>query len=359
MKRINVNPIKLFNRLTPGKTFLILGVLWLAVIALPIILYVGEARKAIHQGKFEQRTLASAQAILTIVQKTQQHLAQSANFLADAFIAKKDERKTAEEVEESIANYEDYLNKIHNTKDYAELNQITKHWHDISQHITDREVTVEHNFQSHASLVNLQLNILQHMLDSQQLTFDSDPDAHLLIATTLVSIPELTEALSQIRGAAIELLVKGNADFAGRAQLKALVLIAADKFKQLDDDIAKATIVDKKLQRDLLEHYGSTQEQYQKMLSMTQEKILSKENFNDKPEDFYRASTETIDSYFIYNKYALAQLDALLLKRIEYQQNHLYIILLGIFGLIFLVVFLSYRLIRKLLLTPISDTSLN
>lgn len=339
---------RLFDRLALWQKFSLLGMLCLVMVILPCVLYWQETRKLIAFTQQEQRGLQPAQLLLNIIQRTQQHRGLSTRLLSAPHIPRQERLKKAEDVDQAIAAFEAYL-KVHaNPALAAELAEQKNLWLQISDQVTTRSVSVEENFQVHSSLIHLQLSSLQEVVDSFKLSLDPDTDGYYLISASLVDIPQLSEALGQLRGTGVSLLSKGSASYAERVQLESLLLITKDKMAELEEDVGKA-VAAAASGKSIDPGYGEAREKYQRVIELAREQLLSRDTFSYDPDEFYSVFTFAVNAYFNYSQSALEQITQLLQERIAKTTRQLYVVLFYLLLSTLLVALVCIRFVRQLL----------
>lgn len=336
---------RLFDHMALWQKFLLLGILCLVMIILPSLLYWQETRKLIAFTQQEQLGLQPAQLLLNIIQRTQQHRGLSTRLLVAPHIPKQERLKKAEDVDAAIAAYEAYLKTNANPALAAELAEQRNLWLQISNQVTTRSVSVPENFQVHSSLIHLQLSSLQEVVDSFKLSLDPDADGYYLISASLVDVPQLAEALGQLRGTGVSLLTKGSASYSERVQLESLLLITKDKLGELEEDVAKAASGSGALDQN----FTAMQAKYRQAMELARAQLLNRENYDYDPDEFYNAFTFLINGYFNYSQAALEQITQLLQDRISQTTHQLYAMLFYVAMSTLLVAFVCIRFVRQLL----------
>lgn len=344
--------IRLFDGLALWQKFLLVGMLCLAMVILPSLLYWQETRKLISFTQQEQRGLEPAQLLLNIIQRTQQHRGLSTRLLATPHLPKQERLKKAVDVDQAIAAFEAYLKAHPNPALAAELAEQKALWLQISDQVRTRTATVPENFQVHSSLIHLQLSSLQEVVDSFKLSLDPDADGYYLISASLMDVPQLAEALGQLRGTGVGLLAKGSASYSERVQLESLLLITKDKMNELEEDVAKvagATGANQSQNSSLDKTYAETREKYRHAIELARDQLLNRETYNYDPDEFYNAFTYTVNGYFNYSQAALEQITGLLQERIARTTGQLYAMLFYLLLSTLLVAIVSVRFVRQLL----------
>jgi hypothetical protein len=341
--------IKLYRRLTLSHKFIFLGCLCLAVISLPTLLYIKEVRKLIVFSEREQQGLVPAQLMLNIIQRAQQHRGLAAQYLADPATVKKERRKKAEDLELAIIHFEDYARKNNTGNIIAAVNAQTLYWHKISTHLTQRDISVAQSFKFHSALIRMQLNTLQMVVDHYQLSFDPEANGYFLIYSGLMGLPELTEIMDKMRAMGIQLLMKREADFFERVELKSLLLLSEVKLAEVNYGIAKTLTTNPSRAADIRNAYQLSKETQIKNIDLLQNEILSKEIFIVAPTDYSAEFNAGIEAYFSYANFAIKQIDSVLKERIAKNKQTMIEALAYILVITLLVIFICAHYVRKLL----------
>lgn len=342
------------SKISWWQKFIILGALWLLLVSIVTGYYTKEIRSQIGAIRVEQQGLAPIQLMLDIIQRSQQHRQLTAVFLQEDPALKdgplkKQRRAKAEALEEAIVDLEDYASKIKNSKIEKALDEITRDWHNISRHVTVRDLSPEQSLQMHKLLLEKQFAALQMILDTYQLSRDPDPAGYYLIASSLSTLPQLVEVLSQLQILGANSLAKGDADFAGRVELKALLLLGNSRAVELDAGIAKVTAANINNKNIIQQHFSQLQEQYHILSSTLQQEILSKESFSVSADNFTKLFDQAANKYYDAARFSITQIDALLKNRIEQKSQDLEAALLKITILTILLIVISFLMLRSCL----------
>lgn len=337
------------RRMALWEKFTGLGLLCLAVMALPLALYWHQAHKTVAFAGNERQALPQAHLVLNIIQRTQQHRALSARYLEGVNIPKQERQLKAEELEAAIFTYEVYFDKYSNKAQRDEFAKVIAGWEVLQRQVSQKKVTPKESFNLHVALVAEQLQYLQTVVDFHQLSLDPDAESYFLIEAGLMQLPELTEILGQIRGLGVGLLTKGHASLEERAHLNALVLMSQTKMNNLNASVDKADMARKPNRKAIANSYQAIKTQYQKIVDLTQYEILSQEKLSFPSENFYAAFTLGLNSYFAYAHSAIDHLDNILAERITVVKNTLLVQIAVILLFALLVALLSVKFVRNIL----------
>jgi signal transduction histidine kinase len=352
---MSLNPLFYFDHLRLWQKFTCLGLLCLTLIALPSLLYTTEVRKQIIFSNHELQGLAPAQLMLNIIQYTQQHRGLSTRYLADINPINS-ERNNAERAAKSqqlnaaIAELVRHTGIVSNPHLFAPIKLYMDYWSSFESKIPHKDIDTDESIQLHTALIRMQLDCLQIIVDEYQLSLDPSENSYFLILASLNNLPETTEVLGQIRALSVRTLAHKSISNAERTQLEALLLISKNKIKELEINITKAAANNTQLPSHIFENYHATQAQYQKIIALTQDEILSKSEFTYSIDDFYAAFTLAINSYFSYEHFSLNEIGNILQDRIQQQTQKMYALLSYLAIITLLVSFFCIRFAINLLL---------
>lgn len=337
------------KRIALWKKFACLGLLCLALIAMPTALYWKEVNKSLAFAETEQQGLPHVKLMLNIIQRTQQHRGLSARFLQDYSMSKDDRRSKAEELEAAIFAYEVYFDKHPNPVQREAFAQLVGKWHDVHRSVSQKAVNPRESFNRHSALIYDQLQFLQSILDFYRLSLDPEADGYFLIEASLMRLPELTETLGKVRALGVELLTKGSATAEERMQVSALLLMSKTQMNMLDTGIKKAA-AGMRGGELIAQNYQAINDPYQDIVALTEHEVLDRELLSYPTESFYSAFTVGLNSYFAYAHFAVDRLDGILNDRKNVLNNRMFALLSYVFLLTLIVAFVCISFIRKLLL---------
>lgn len=344
-----MNLAKRFERIEWWKKFTCLGLLCVVLIIAPTIIYWNEADKTLASTIKEQQGLQPIQLLLNIIQRTQQHRALSARFLQDNSIPKSAQRAKAEELEAAIFSYEIYLDKNPNAEYREAFSRTVAYWHRIHQAVSQKKLDYGESFEMHTELVTMQMEYTQSLVDYYHLSLDPNAEEYLLIEASLVQLPELIEAVGQIRGYSLGLLTKGSATSDERAQLKALIFLVDERMIAVDSRLKKLEFLQQQKSKEIYKNFQALKDQYKNLHEVVQTEILTKEEFFYSTENFYSIFTSAINNYYAYMHFAMDKLDASLSERVHESKKERYKVVFFIGLALLMLVIISAVLVRGLL----------
>ena len=196
MKNILSPAIALMNKLRIPQKFLGLALLYgFAVVGLSYGLY-SHLSNAITTARLELDGLSLIRPLTTTLQLIQKHRG-----LSNGVIGGDTSMQSARiHIEAEVAaNLTEVAAKLSNDlRSGDEWKRIEREWNDIRT--SGLTWSTAESFRHHTQLLERVQLMRMHISDQHYLTFDPDADAHYLIATAVVQLPEVLEKVGQIRG---------------------------------------------------------------------------------------------------------------------------------------------------------------
>src|SRR4051794_33389791 len=118
----------LLGRLKLWHKFLLLSTIALVLAAIPTYLYFDESGRSLNTYVAERQGIASASAVLKIVQLAQQHNSLSALALADIAAAQNERVQKESEIDQAFVSVGTIINGIHNQHIDEALAQARQDW---------------------------------------------------------------------------------------------------------------------------------------------------------------------------------------------------------------------------------------
>ena len=346
-----MTPFKHFKRIKLWKKFTCMGLLCLALIVTPILMYWHEANKSLMLLSTEQEGLQPIRLLSNIIQRTQQHRATAARYLQDNSFPQSNQRAKAKELEEAIYSYELYLDKHPNPEYRASFEKIVGVWHGIHQKVSRKRLTYAESHEMHRIVINMQLQYLNSLIDYYHLSRDAYADGYL-INVSLIQAPELIETVARMRGYSIILLVNGRATADERAQLKVLMLSADEKISAIDVVLRKLEMMDSKKYASTRKQFQAAKTQYEKTRAIIQKEVFDKDEFSYSKDDFYSAFGATIKGYYGCVHLSIDELDSSFVNRINNEKYNrawiLFFLLVAILVTVNIYIGFVRRLLREL-----------
>lgn len=183
-----------------SKKLAVLGCVGVVLFLVPFVPYVLSTNEAIRIAQLEQRGAPPAQALMRVIQLSQQHRGLSAALLggnASVCDARGAKQKEVEQAYESMSAV--VRQDIGEEKLSATWQKAAAEWNSIKTAVASGSITAKESNVRHTDLIAQQLHILDLLADYYGLSLDPNFDSYFLIMATVVHMPQLTEALGQSR----------------------------------------------------------------------------------------------------------------------------------------------------------------
>jgi hypothetical protein len=237
--------MKALERLSFSGKFVLLGVLALALIVVPTILYVLGALYSGRQAERELRGVAPVQALLHVVALTQQHRGLATTVLAGDGSLQQARLAKQTEVQRSFEASEQALRAAEVDADLlSDWQQVREQWRALSEEVSQGTIKARQGMQRHTQLIASSLLIEDALLDHFELSLDPLLETYSLMNAALIEMPQTVELFGQLRGFGALYLVQGRILPEQQGALMGLTAQALASFGRLGRAFAKAAAAD-------------------------------------------------------------------------------------------------------------------
>lgn len=213
----------MLNRLSLLQKFLILGLIALAMLALPTALHLRQAYAEINSAQQEARGMAPLMAMQKVIQFAQQHRGLSSGMLSGNAAMKERRPGVKAQVDQAIAAVDEQLARARAPESLlAEWTQRKQGWQSLEKAVADGQLTAAQSTQQHTRLIKTLLQLNDVAMDEFGLSMDPEATTHELIQAAFVHGPWLTEKLGIMRAMGSGFLTQANLPPQGRGTLMSL-----------------------------------------------------------------------------------------------------------------------------------------
>ena len=263
----------------------ILGLLGIGLVAAPTVFHALDASRRIEMARSDERAIAPSKTLLRVIQLTQQHLGLSAGYLSgnaafgDARQAKEAEINKAVEAMTLLVKRD-----IGEASIAKAWEQAVQRWKTAASGVSSKSASSQQSFTEHAELVAADLALLDLIADHFGLSIDQEADGFHLMMATLVHLPQLTEAMGQIRAKGLVCLTQkmlvGQDSFDFANLLGLVAMHNANMVRSLD----KATSKNAEFRQKLEALTKEAVEQTRAATRLADRQLLQTDNINYSPE---------------------------------------------------------------------------
>ena len=214
---------KLIDNLRLSRKFLLVGVLTLAMLAMPMGLVLSTGLASLARSEAALAGVAPAVATAQQIQLVQQHRAQSANLLSgkEEARAPRDALQTRSQaaMQAELAAVQTFGNTAITTR----VKKVQDDWSQLAQDVGNGAIDTAASFRRHSALIEEQIEIIRALVDASGLALLPQASSHYLVVAALDYLPYLSESLGQARAAGVAVLNGGQSNPAEQAHVRALI----------------------------------------------------------------------------------------------------------------------------------------
>ncbi len=219
-----------------SRKFVLIGCIAFAMFLLPTVLLVRTTLADVDTAMRERDGLAPAREMLKLVQLTQQHRGLSASLLGGNESAAAPRQAKQAEVEASLARTRQALGDLDDAALGQRLDRIRAEWSTLAAGVSGNSVRGADSNRLHIALIDRELGLIDDVANSSGLARDTDIRTHYLQKAVLGQLPQLTEALGQMRARGALVLARGEVAPEERARIEGL----SDRVRQYYGEARKS-----------------------------------------------------------------------------------------------------------------------
>ena len=186
-------------RLRLWQKFVLLGLVALALTAYPIYSLIKDAQGAINVVRLEQAGLPIIDATLATVKALQDHRGSSSYLVLGDAKRGEPQPKHAAAVNEALSRLEEQVNQMAESNADQRLVSIKRGWVALRTNIADRKIDQRRVTADHIALIQTVLRLVEDITAWSTIDLDPDAGAYYIARATLIDLPQLSEAIGQLR----------------------------------------------------------------------------------------------------------------------------------------------------------------
>jgi len=311
--------MRTLQRMKLWQRIALLGLMGLALVALPFYLYVDGANKSIDVSGLEYAGLEPGRAALKVLQAAQQHRGLSAAFLVSGQMAQQ-RSDTARRMDLALDELALAL-KPSGLSSSSLWENIRSEWNALSKSIGTRDLTSSDSFQHHTQLCQNLLLLIEHISDRYKLTLDTDADVYYLVHATYFDLPQLTEYFGQLRGMGVGVLSSGNMTPEVSTKMYGLITEARLFGKTTTRYFEKAYEVRPALKDRFAPSIAAATAQGSEVLAMANDNITAPNGVRLTPQEYFDVVSKAIERQYQIAFATSDQLQLLINERIARQRE--------------------------------------
>jgi methyl-accepting chemotaxis protein len=327
--------MKALERLSFSTKFVLLGLLVIALIAVPSTLYVIGALQTGRQADREVQGLVPVHALLHLVALTQQHRDLVAAVLGGADSLQQSRLVKRAELQRAFEASELALQTAQVKPDLLTAwRQVREQWQALSDQVDKDSVKARQSLQLHSQLIASILLIEDALLDHFELALDPMLETYSLMYAALIEMPQTAELVGQLRGFGGLYLAQGRIMPEQQGALMGLTAQAKSSLDRMSRAFTKAVTTDPALAKVLEPPLAALRLQIEQVLALTDKQLVAAVEMDLSADggygvklsypvtDYLAAYARPIGALQALGDRALTKLgDALIARRDSYRQD--------------------------------------
>ena len=285
------------TQLRLAQKFTLLGLLTLAMLAFPSVLYLKQTITDVRQAHRQADGVPVLMALNMVIQHTQVHRGLSAGVLSGNE-GMQQRRVTAKEaVNQALGNAAAIL--VQNNAPVQEQQRLQKWqttWQALEQAVAANKVEVADSFARHTDLIAELMMINEELLVAYRLQSNEDPANVALLQAALVQAPQLTEGVGQMQAMGTGFLTQAFLSVDDRGAFRALISQTTTFQKQVGRFIQRAMTLNPAYQQELGGLVKTATELLNESNHLARTEVLEIDLLQYPASDYFNKLTQTIDA---------------------------------------------------------------
>lgn len=341
-----------FSELKLPQKFLILGAIAFVLVALPFYQFFQVTQGRVASAERELAGFEPAGTLLELVKLTQEHRGLTAGALAGNQKFAEELGPKKKEIEKVAATLDAQIKGISDSRIADAWGKARQDWNRLVAEVTGRSITAPASFSNHTRLIAAYLTQLDMLVDHFGLSLDSKPENYFLIQAAYITIPQLNEALGQLRGIgtghlgeaarlrAAGKLVDESMPLAQRIRAATALAEALGSLQGTVANLNKAFAAAPALQQSLQAQLTSADNSAKRVLDIVRKEVAESQSLAMDPAEYFASVTQGIADQLKLSEASVTALGNELqstAKALRWQQITISLVLLILVAIGFLV----------------------
>ena len=326
--------------------FMLIGALALGMLAVPTALLMQGYVANIGAAQREVAGVAPSADALRLIQLTQQHRGLSAAVLGgnEGLAAARQAKQL--EVEQALARMKQSATVFGDAPIVALVGRIAAAWGASARGVGERAVDGAASFEQHTQLILDELILVEDITNTAGISLHPEPAGYYLYVAVLQHLPNLTEALGQMRARGALLLSRGAATPEERTRVEALADRMNERLRAARKALALATAADPSLTLALAAPLAAAVSAAEGALKLIDEKVVRPKTLDFPAADYFAITTQVIDTQFALITQSFDALQRQLVHTEAEAQRALVLLVSGLAALTALVLWVGITITR-------------
>jgi methyl-accepting chemotaxis protein len=298
--------MRLIHHMKLAHKFLILGLVFLILVAVPTSLYFKRSFADIAVARRELQGTGPLVALNKVIQFSQTHRGMSASMLSGNAALEARRPALRDKLNAAMAALDaEFSTAQVSTPLQTRWSELKTRWTALEQGVASKTLTTPQSTQQHTQLITAQLQLGEELLDEFGLSLEPSADTYALIRATMADMPWLAENLGIMRAMGSGFLTKATVPPEGKATVQALQKRALELQNSMFRQIGIATR-DNPAMQTALEALAKTHlAAVTATLGLAEREIISAPELKFSAVDYFDTFTRTIDGLFEFNAQAM------------------------------------------------------
>ena len=326
--------------------FMLIGALALGMLAVPTALLMQGYVANIGAAQREVAGVAPSADALRLIQLTQQHRGLSAAVLGgnEGLAAARQAKQL--EVEQALARMKQSATVFGDAPIVALVGRIATAWGASARGVGERAVDGAASFEQHTQLILDELILVEDITNTAGISLHPEPAGYYLYVAVLQHLPNLTEALGQMRARGALLLSRGAATPEERTRVEALADRMNERLRAARKALALATAADPSLTLALAAPLAAAVSAAEGALKLIDERVVRPKTLDFPAADYFAITTRVIDTQFALITQSFDALQRQLVHTEAEAQRALVLLVSGLAALTALVLWVGITITR-------------
>ena len=285
------------TQLRLAQKFTLLGLLTLAMLAFPSVLYLKQTITDVRQAHRQAEGVPVLMALNMVIQHTQVHRGLSAGVLSGNEGMQQRRVTVKEAVNQALGNAAAIL--VQNNAPVQEQQRLQKWqttWQALEQAVAANKVEEADSFARHTDLIAELMMINEELLVAYHLQSNEDPANVALLQAALVQAPQLTEGVGQMQAMGTGFLTQAFLSVDDRGAFRALISQTTTFQKQVGRFIQRAMTLNPAYEQELGGLVKTATELLNESNHLARTEVLEIDLLQYPASDYFNKLTQTIDA---------------------------------------------------------------
>jgi methyl-accepting chemotaxis protein len=302
-------------RLKYGQKFLLISVLFMIPVLLVLYQWFTSQQTEIDRIKREQLGVDQVKALMPFMLQIQQHRGLVNGYLNGNHEAKAAIEAKQQEIAQLIDEIETAFQKDGLPQTYESWTAVKSGWDDLLP--AYENLTPPDSFDRHSGLVRQVEELIASSADESGLTLDSEIESYYTMRLIVQELPALIEGTAVIRGRGNGVLASGKLPDETRLTLLLEAVQSDEALVNLGHSLSRIAELNRSEDGELLRTGERAAREIRNYLGVLEQEILHKHPMTMNPDAFFAQGTDAIASAGEVFRFAAAQLEDTLRKRIR------------------------------------------